>query len=523
MDIQIYENFDEILDKISEYRLVNKQEELEVLSNRLLEHEHDDEYSYMTALGYYALAEVRYLQKNFLECMSLHWKVHFICEHNEFPRLHALSSNLAGKASGSQGDYHNSVTLFLQGYYIAREHKYTDVEAWILNNIGTLFFTLEHYEEAILYFERAMNLIENGFQFVQEFHEILIMNIISAYLHMKNFHEVEIWTKKFYDLFPHTKNALISSGMQMKKVLHAYDIKALHLFKKEVKHLVQITQEHWTGNYAVQILLETGELCYELECYEEMELSLHHLRDHIQVIDYRHRIQLSNLLIKLYQVTKQKIALFDELNMYYDLTKKFEDLQRSIELKGLKSKIVLEKEITAKKKIIEKNEELTALSERDPYTGLLHKQAFMKYVSNCLQTSLENKYHVLVIIDIDNFKYINDTYGHLIGDEVIKLLSNNLISTFRLQDYIGRIGGDEFCVYVQGEFTEKSIHDRTNTLRVDIENMYVPSCEECKISVSIGVFATKDALAYKEAFMMADQALYEAKKQGKNTYQVIIK
>lgn len=522
MDIQIHENFEEIFHTIFKYKLESNHEALEKLAVDFIEQGQTKEYTYIEGIGYYALAEAKYLQEDYLECNRLYWKIHFICENNDYPRLYALSSNVAGKTNGNQGDFHNAITLFLQGYYIAKENKYTDIEAWILNNIGTLFFNLEHYDEAIRYFERAKVLVKKDEFWVQEFHEILIMNIISVYLRTKDFQKVEQWTKEFYELFPKEKNALISNGMQMKKVLHAYDLKRIEEFKSEVITLVEVTKQCWTGNYALQILIETSELCYELKVYEEMELCLQFLKERIQNADFRKRIQLSSLMIKLYRAKKETDLLYQELDTYYALTKQSQLQEKNIEFKGLKNKIILEREISAKKRIIEKNEELTAMSERDPFTGLLNKASFIEHTRKKLRTLQEGESQVIIIIDVDDFKYVNDTYGHLVGDEVLKLLSNSLLNTFRLEDYVGRIGGDEFCIYVKGMLDEQILREKIEAIRKEIENLYIPSNTECKVTASIGVLLSNKKRSYEELFVLADNALYEAKKQGKNCFHIVV-
>ena len=521
MDIQIVDDFEKIYKKISDLRIENKFEELEQLANELIMNGIQNEYTYTEGIGYYALAEAKYIQEDFLECIKLYWKIHFICERDNYPRLYAVSCNLAGKTSGNQGDYHNSVAFFLQGYYMARDNGFTDIESWILNNIGTLFFNLEHYDEAINYFEKAMNLIENEKNLIQEFHEVVIMNIISAYLRLKDFQMVEEWTSQFYSLFPNARNVVISNGMQMKKVLHAYDAKDIENFKVQVLALVEVTKTCWTGNYAIQILLETAGLCYELALYSEMEACLMFLKTRLQVIDYRHRIKLSSLLIKLYRAINKKECLYEELDAYYELTKESESQDKGVEYKGLKNKIVLEREIFAKKKLIEKNEELSVLSEKDPFTGLLNKTSFIKHTNRKLKKSLESEYHVLIIVDVDDFKNVNDTYGHLIGDEVLKILSNSFVNTFRIEDYIGRIGGDEFCIYIKGSSNFHSIEEKAEAIRKEIKNLYIPSAPNCKITASIGICATKKATNYDQFFVMADKALYEAKKKGKNCYYIL--
>lgn len=518
-EMQIHDNhYQELYDILEKLKYSKELEKLSIKAKELVEQGSVNNDTYLEGMGYYYLAEAKFFEQDYLECIQLCWKTHFICERQSYPRLYALSCNLAGKAYCDQSDYHNAVTIFLQGYYIAKEHGYIDIESWILNNIGTLFFNLEHFEEAIRYFERALLLIEKDEKLIKAFHEIVIMNVISANLRLRKFDEVEYWTKNFYELFPTTDNQIVKTGMTMKRVLQSY-VHQEEEFSKHVVDLVTITRQHWTGNYAVKVLLETSEFCMERKDYDLMKLCLDRLKEGLVLTDYRHRIQLSHLYIEMYRATQEKDKMLEELENYYMLSKQSHQQDKNIEFNGLKNKIILEREISAKKKLIKKNEELSAKTEKDPFTGLLNKTSFKERVEKKLAQQ-PDRHHTLFIIDVDDFKQVNDTYGHLVGDEVIKLLANSFVNTFRIDDYIGRIGGDEFCIYVEGIEDINVIHQKTETLRKEIENLYVPSNTQCKVSASIGVCVTNKPVTYQELFVKADKALYQSKKMGKNKFYI---
>ena len=91
---------------------------------------------------------------------------------------------------------------------------------------------------------------------------------------------------------------------------------------------------------------------------------------------------------------------------------------------------------------------LTQKAERDSLTDLFHKAKMKELIENYLtQHAVEDQDAAFLIIDIDDFKSVNDTYGHLYGDEVLMKVANVLIMTSSLEDYVGRIGGDEFCIF----------------------------------------------------------------------------
>lgn len=150
-------------------------------------------------------------------------------------------------------------------------------------------------------------------------------------------------------------------------------------------------------------------------------------------------------------------------------------------------------------------------SERDPGTALWNKKKFNQTLSH--YSRLQERYRdsekfTLAIIDIDNFKQINDNYGHDIGDKVILLLATKLTSLLRDTDFISRIGGDEFAVILQ--------HVDTHTAFNMMERIAhaIQADAECLTTVSIGL---ADITAnHKQSFINADKALYRSKNKGKN-------
>jgi diguanylate cyclase (GGDEF)-like protein len=151
-------------------------------------------------------------------------------------------------------------------------------------------------------------------------------------------------------------------------------------------------------------------------------------------------------------------------------------------------------------------------ARRDPLTNVYNRKVFENEVQDFMSSG-EGK-GALIILDLDNFKQVNDRFGHLTGDELLKSLAEILKSTFRSQDLIGRLGGDEFLVFVK-DVTDKEILDRRMTQlfeRLRGVNSVPLSC-----SAGISLAEGKD-FDYKEELRKADQALYASKKKGKNQY-----
>ena len=154
--------------------------------------------------------------------------------------------------------------------------------------------------------------------------------------------------------------------------------------------------------------------------------------------------------------------------------------------------------------------------ERDVLTKLLNKEAARNKTEACLQ---QNTSGALLIIDLDDFKGINDNYGHMFGDAVLIQISKELKKIFRAQDVVARIGGDEFYVFMQGLSEPRLVEERCTRLIAMFQNLLKAQLCGTKLSCSVGVaLAPEDGTNYVDLFQYADQALYSAKSKGKNTF-----
>ena len=161
-------------------------------------------------------------------------------------------------------------------------------------------------------------------------------------------------------------------------------------------------------------------------------------------------------------------------------------------------------------------------AERDSLTKLLNKQSTQQLVTEYLNAQDANHLSALLILDLDNFKTVNDSYGHLYGDAVLTQVGGCLRSLFRANDIIGRIGGDEFLVFLKDLPDTDIVKDRCDLLLASLNKLLarlMPDLE--KVSCSIGAaISPTHASNYADLFQRADEALYWAKKRGKNRYKI---
>ncbi len=156
----------------------------------------------------------------------------------------------------------------------------------------------------------------------------------------------------------------------------------------------------------------------------------------------------------------------------------------------------------------------------DPLTNCLTKNAFELLTKEVLLEEDDRK-HALFLIDIDNFKSINDVFGHLKGDEVLKEIGYKLQSIFRKDDYVGRIGGDEFMVLLKGNATNELIEKKAKEILKSINNTYLNNGQSVTISASIGIsIYPLQGQIFNDLYQKADVALYKSKNYGKDCFFV---
>ncbi len=152
----------------------------------------------------------------------------------------------------------------------------------------------------------------------------------------------------------------------------------------------------------------------------------------------------------------------------------------------------------------------------DPGTGLLNKRAINEYAVKKIESGTKGLY--LVILDVDDFKRINDNFGHMYGDAVLTKISEILKGVIKTRGAIGRFGGDEFMIVLQGIDSENTLRRILTTIGKNVAWAF-RDVEGLNVTTSIGVSKyPEDGRTYEDLFRIADKSVYIAKAKGKNRY-----
>lgn len=168
-------------------------------------------------------------------------------------------------------------------------------------------------------------------------------------------------------------------------------------------------------------------------------------------------------------------------------------------------------------KEIEDQKKLEQRASFDEVTGVLNRAATVERIQLALMSANSNCY--LFIFDVDNFKNVNDRYGHAEGDRMLRLISQTLKSHFRITDIVGRIGGDEFVALLYGVSSRQQAISKANEILCAIGMLQAEANWPEIVSISIGIaIAPTDGESFEELYRAADKALYKAKGAGKGQY-----
>jgi len=207
----------------------------------------------------------------------------------------------------------------------------------------------------------------------------------------------------------------------------------------------------------------------------------------------------------------------DERGTVHGALATFDDVTELVEKNLQLSDMVGELQLS-RDEVTKKNAELQILAERDPLTDCLNRRAFFERANAEFESAKNGGKLSIIMMDIDHFKSVNDTYGHGVGDEVIKSVASTLQAGLRGQEVVGRYGGEEFCILLPQTSIEQAarIGER---LRAEIEETAQLSHHDIKrvITSSFGVTSNLSLAPDTEKLVdQADQALYYAKENGRN-------
>ena len=419
-------------------------------------------------------------------------------------------------------DYYSSISNYLKAFQIADRYPEFQFGCYILNNIGNLFVWLDEHQAAIDYLLLSYGkYMEEGIHSITG-QSIIILNIIEEYSLLHEYEKANEWAAKQIPFIDEAQ-ALIDNILAANKIDEYYQGNQISKIPALVHKVIAHSDEDENFIYAFRCYLRIlayaiRESDYETaaKIFERTELM--HENTGVKTFEYDYAV------IKVeYYHTFQEAQ--DDGSLAKQLLCEYTDNSTNI-VKQMKNtytrRLIIEAELmklTNEKEDAElKSRQLQKDIELDYFTKILNKMSLEKYINLEIssQQTIQGTKQALIILDIDRFKHVNDTYGHKRGDELILQVVDTISSCCSKTMLFGRFGGDEFVLFLKDiryiEFVKnfaKELLERARQIQVD-DNLF--------ITLSLGIYILQAYDDFKQAFQKADQALYEAKRRGRNGY-----
>ena len=230
-------------------------------------------------------------------------------------------------------------------------------------------------------------------------------------------------------------------------------------------------------------------------------------------IIYEHFNEVAN---KWFQMQEKVVTLKDSRTVLISIALDI-SLQKEAQSKLIDTHVKLTRQTQA---LQEAQAKLKEQANRDPMTNMHNRRYFAQMSEKIVSIAKRTKEPLgFMMIDIDNFKKVNDTYGHNVGDEVIKMLANKLISRVRESDIAARFGGEEFAIILPNTDL-KSASEVAETIRLEVEQIKYNDNLHFTISIGVSELNHEDTKSVTEALNNSDKALYEAKASGRNRVSI---
>lgn len=192
-----------------------------------------------------------------------------------------------------------------------------------------------------------------------------------------------------------------------------------------------------------------------------------------------------------------------------------EEQKRLSELEMMKRSLELQLQEMAR--TVERQQEQLALSKRDPLTGLRNRAGIAEQINSIIKNGKKGAFFIM---DMDNFKAVNDTYGHMEGDKVLVRFAQALRKVIEPGDLAARLGGDEFILFSPGEKTRAELKEKASLLIRQVERELVSPGKLVRVTISMGIaLAPQDGIIFDTLYANSDKALYFVKNDGKNAFR----
>lgn len=425
--------------------------------------------------------------------------------------LDALSYNIIGLIYGYLGQETIAIDYMLQAKTISTDLQLPRECAVCCTNLCLLYAQLEVYDTALSYFTEALSYAEQSIH--QSYDIAVLCHAYCGILYCKN-HEYEkaLDANRQIEALIHNNPTPFYNASILNLRVRLYDV------QQDDAVLEETLAKFFTLVSSDMDFLELSEFYFDICDYlqeKEMPKALSSLLSYIQPYCMK-----SPLIVLRYTYLKYQVAYskhFCHVEDYLNFCGQLIALHPRYQEEQNQAKLYSMEYVERLRQTKNDSELYREKSRMDQMTGLLNKYTIQFLVEQDLSKTVPSKQSALILVDLDHFKQINDTLGHLVGDSFICQTASVIQNYFNDNALCGRVGGDEFLIYINDVTDRSFIILQTEILRQEIHRRTSERNITITTQASIGIaFSSEYCYNYETLFSAADAALYRAKMEGRN-------
>ena len=426
--------------------------------------------------------------------------------------LETNAYNMLGMLSFFVGYEASALDYYLSALESARKQYNIEGMITALLNIGLLYQAGKEYGRAMSYYMQAKEAAEQDLR-SQDMLLVLYADIQIAQLYCRlgQYGEAKglyMEIEKFVQIAADGEFLLTKKMLDILLAVHEVNHEKIHRLVEEMIVYMK-TDEQFIEQ--ADFYVDICEILFSYGKVKEMRVILDFILDKLKDTDfYRLKIRAQQLEIsyqKEYGREKEyKEACKSYIMLYFD----YETLLKQLKKKNLEN-------MSSMQKVEEQKREFERRSRHDLATGLLNKKAFRHEAEKQLMEHSAGIMRAMIFLDIDNFKFVNDCYGHMLGDEVIRTLADTIQKHFKENCVCGRFGGDEFTIFMREVEDMLNLEMQIEAFREAFSKIAFGEKKDLYVTLSIGASYNKGMrVSFQAMLTCADEALEKAKEYGKN-------
>ena len=436
-------------------------------------------------------------------------------------------------------EYASAMDVLLEALTLTEHLNLTEIKGEVLFNIGTVYLLIGKHSQALKELEKVLRIAgESGNKMLESF---VLCNLTGVYSALAD-HENTVKTfERCLKISREIQNKLIQVNV-LTQMGHEYlrveDVdqaetcfrQSLELSRtsgikgEEAGALVGLgkvfmrREEYPQSRHMFEQAQQISELLEDKRLLMECHYGLWQIYQTLG--DYQNALQRCEKYYRIHQLIADRVN--DQKILTLEVAYRTDTAQKEAEIARLKN-VELEKEIAERKRIEkalrQREEQYRRLAAIDPLTGINNRRHFFELAQ--AEINRARRFHhplAMIMIDIDHFKKINDTFGHHRGDLVLKRCTELIRKCLREMDIVGRYGGEEFFILLPETNLEQGSKVAERLVGVFRETPIKVGPEEAFVTISVGIAELRDEMDLDRLIDEADRAMYLAKNAGRNRY-----